>query len=403
MGSQGGSETPAVNTTPEVSKQPLPHGRGSDADAEPRASARGLTQNEMAARLAQRGPEFEFFQAVRMLERILPERAPVGLFVPPSSEVVRFTASTGMGFPASEIQAIEIPEAGPVRMTINFMGLTGPSGSLPTYYTELVRERMRAKDHGIAAFFDLFNHRIVSLFFQAWLKYRFNISYERAAYEGDRLLSAAREEEEAIEDEVVVTSEQKVRDRFSHHLLDLIGLGTKGLQNRLPIADDSLLYFSGLLSLETRSAAALRNLLIDYFDVPVEIEQFVGAWYPLTEDTQCGFEHGETISEQLGVGAVLGDEVWDQQSGVRLKLGPLTLRQYLDFLPNGSAHQPLRALTRFFAGNETDFDVQLILKHEEVPQCELGADNEIGPQLGWLSWAKTRQMSRDASDTVLRI
>jgi type VI secretion system protein ImpH len=362
-----------------------------------------LTQSAMATRLADRGPEFEFFQAVRMLERILPDRAPVGLFVHPSAEVVRFAANPEMGFPASEIQRIEFSEDGPVRMTVNFMGLTGPSGRLPTYYTELVRERIRSKDHGIAAFFDLFNHRIVSLFFQAWLKYRFNLSYERAAYEGTRSLTSAREEEEVLEDEVVVTSEQRVRDRFSHHLLDLIGLGTKGLQNRLALADDSLLYFSGLLSLETRSAAALRNLLMDYFNVPVEIEQFVGAWYPLSEDTQCGFEHGDTISEQLGVGAVIGDEVWDQQSGVRVKLGPLTLRQYLDFLPNGSAHQSLRALTRFFAGDETDFDVQLILRHNEVPQCELGAENEVAPQLGWLSWAKTRPMSRDASDTILKI
>ena len=262
---------------------------------------------------------------------------------------------------------------------------------------------MRAKDHGIAAFFDLFNHRIISLFFQAWLKYRFNISYERAAFESYQSLAAAREEELEAEDEVVVTSEHQVRDRFSHHLLDLIGLGTKGLQNRLFIEDDSLLYFSGLLSMESRSASALQNLLTDYFDVPVEIEQFVGAWYPLTEDTQCGFEHGETISEQLGVGAVLGDEVWDQQSGVRLKLGPMPLRKYLDFLPNGSAHEPLRALTKFFAGNETDFDVQLILKHDEVPQCCLGAESEVAPQLGWLSWAKTREMPRDADNTILKI
>jgi type VI secretion system protein ImpH len=362
-----------------------------------------LTQALMAARLVKGGPEFEFFQAIRVLERVLPDRAPVGLFLLPSSEVVRFVTNTEMGFPASEIQSIEIPESGPVRMMVNFMGLTGPSGTLPTYYTEMVRERLRSKDHAIAAFFDLFNHRIISLFFQAWLKYRFNISYERAAYEGNRSLAAAREEEEALEDEVVVNSERQVRDRFSHHLLDLIGLGTKGLQNRLNVADDSLLYFSGLLSMETRSASALRNLLIDYFAVPVEVEQFVGAWYPLTPETQCGFDHGDTISEQLGIGAVLGDEVWDQQSGVRLKLGPLTLRQYLDFLPNGTAHAALRALTRFFAGNETDFDVQLILKHDEVPQCELGATNQVAPQLGWLSWAKTREMSRQASDTILKI
>ena len=41
---------------------------------------------------------------------------------------------------------------------------------------------------------------MISLFYQAWEKYRFTIAYEHGE-----------------------------RDRFSHHLLDLIGLGTKGL------------------------------------------------------------------------------------------------------------------------------------------------------------------------------
>ena len=31
---------------------------------------------------------------------------------------------------------------------------------------------------------------------------------------------------------------------------------------------------------------------------------------------------GESIPEQLGGGAIVGDEVWDQQSRVRVRLGP---------------------------------------------------------------------------------
>ena len=63
-----------------------------------------------------------------------------------------------------------------------------------------------------------------------------------------------------------------------------------------------------------RSAAALRQVLADYFDVPVEIEQFVGAWYPVDAESQCCLGEGGGYSEQLGFGAVVGDEVWDQQS-----------------------------------------------------------------------------------------
>ena len=61
------------------------------------------------------------------------------------------------------------------------------------------------------------------------------------------------------------------------------------------------------------------------------------------------------------MGAVVGDEVWDQQSRIRLKLGPLTLEQYLSFLPNGTAYEPLRELAQFFCGASLEIEVQLIL------------------------------------------
>jgi type VI secretion system protein ImpH len=137
--------------------------------------------------------------------------------------------------------------------------------------------------------------------------------------------------------------------------------------------------------------------------VPVEIEQFVGAWNTIDETNQCCFEDGNTYSEQLGFGAIVGDEIWDMNSGVRLTLGPLTFPQYLDFLPNGTAYEPLKALTKFFADGELDFEVRLVLKRDEVPGCELGSTGDAVPQLGWCSWAKTRPMDRDPGDTILRM
>ena len=115
-------------------------------------------------------------------------------------------------------------------MVINFMGLAGPSGVLPLYYTELIVERLRQKDRALLSFFDIFNHRMISLFYQAWEKYRFAIAYERGE-----------------------------RDRFSHHLMDLIGIGTKRLDNRLAVRDDSLLFYSGLLSMHTAVRGGART------------------------------------------------------------------------------------------------------------------------------------------------
>jgi len=163
--------------------------------------------------------------------------------------------------------------------------------------------------------------------------------------------------------------------------MDLLGLGTAGLQDRQQFPTKRWSSAAGFWRPRPVPRAALRLLLMDYFEIPVEIEQFVGAWHKLEEDTQCRFSDTPSYSEQLGMGAVVGDEVWDQQSTVRIRLGPLTLEQYRDFLPDGSAHAPLRALVRFFAGNELDFEVQLVLRKEETPACELGREGAAGPRL----------------------
>ncbi len=329
---------------------------------------------DVAARLRAEPFSFEFFQAVRLLERLFPDRLAVGEFARPSDEVVQFRAHPSMSFPASEIQSLTEGKHGQPAMTVNFMGLIGPSGTLPLHYTELILARLQARDHTLEDFLNVFQHRIISLHFQAWLKYRFQFRLERGEF-----------------------------DAFSHYLLDLIGLGTKGLQNRQDLDDDSLIYYAGLLSQQPRSATALRLLLGDYFEAPVEIEQFVGAWYHLDENAQCCFEQGAPDTRQLGVGAVVGDEIWEPQARVRILLGPLPLSRYLDFLPTGSAYAPLRAITRLFSGNEIDFELQLILDRREAPDCELGAEGDTAPLLGYLSWAKSKPINRDPADTILQL
>jgi len=120
---------------------------------------------------------FEFFQAVRVLERLLRERNAPGRFANPQTEAVRFAAHNSTTFPASEIQSLQWREGRAPLMVVNFMGLTGPEGVLPLYYTQFVAERVRAKDTAARDFLDIFNHRMISLFYQAWEKYRFAIAY----------------------------------------------------------------------------------------------------------------------------------------------------------------------------------------------------------------------------------
>jgi type VI secretion system protein ImpH len=331
-----------------------------------------VVQPDLEDQLWEHPTSFQFFQAVRVLERLLPERRPVGLFADPTAEVVRFAVNPDTAFPASEIQALEPGNGTPPRLTVNFMGLTGPEGVLPYDYSLLITERLRHRDRTLRDFFDIFHHRIISLFYRAWEKYRFAVSHERDQ-----------------------------RDRVTQHLKDLLGFGVTALQERLAIRDEALLFYAGLFAPQQRSAAALQQIIADYFGIPCEVEQFVGGWYPLSATTQCTLGDEGDASEQLGWGAVAGQEVWDPQARVRLRLGPLTRSQYDQFLPTGEAYLPLQTLTRFFCGDQFDFEVQLILARDEVPACTLGAD--AGIPLAWCTWMRTRAFSRDPDDTILTL
>jgi type VI secretion system protein ImpH len=314
----------------------------------------------------------EFFQAIRLLERLFPDRQPVGGFGHSSSETVRMATHSSLTFPASEIQSLQWDGVHIPLMRVNFMGMTGLQGPLPLWYTELLLGQVRSGDTSLRDFLDVFNHRSLSLFYRAWQKYRFGVAYER----GDR-------------------------DAFFVNLLALIGLGTPGLIGQQEIIDEALIYYSGLLGQHQRSAGALEQILSDYFEVPVEVHQFIGAWYRLAPEIQCRMDDEELSSQELGRGAVLGDETWDHQSRVRVKIGPLSLAQYREFLPTGSAFKQLQALTQFYSNNQFDYEIQLILQREEVPRCSLGPEHDGSPQLGWVSWVKSDEMNRSPSDTIL--
>jgi type VI secretion system protein ImpH len=317
---------------------------------------------------------FGFFQAVRLLERLQPDRAPVGALEDPAREAVRFSVNPSLAFPPSELHDLRIAEGQQPAMKVNFMGLIGPQGVLPHPYSMLVAERLKARDTALADFLDLFHHRLLSLFYRAWRAHRFTLD---------------REDGEP--------------DRLAQHLADLIGLGLDSTRERLPFPDEALIYRAGLLAPQPRGAVALQQLLQDFFDVPVEVHQFVGAWYRLEERDLCVVGDEDSECARLGLGAVAGDEVWDQQARVRVTLGPLTRSQYDDFLPGAAGHDALRALLRFYSHDQFDFEVQLILARDDVTGIRLEGVADGRQRLGWSTWICAAGRTRDADETILTL
>ena len=85
---------------------------------------------------------------------------------------------------------------------------------------------------------------------------------------------------------------------------------------------------------------------------PLKLSNSSGRGTVWTPTRSAAWTTSDSDSRKLGVGAVVGDEIWDQQSRVRVRLGPLTLAQYQDFLPDGTAYEPLKRLTKFFSNDE---------------------------------------------------
>jgi type VI secretion system protein ImpH len=348
-----------------------------------RREAPGLT-----GQLFREPHRFDLLQAVRLLERVLRPSARAG--PAPDRDVVRYRALAALSFPAGAVSHIVLPNGTPgngasalPELVVACLGLTGPQGVLPHHYTALLLERIRARDFSLRDFLDLFNHRLVALFVRAWQKYRLTFAFERARLDP-----------------------QGGEDLATRALFALVGLGTAGLRGRLRVDDQALLYYSGHFAHQPRNALALEQLLADYFAVPLSVQQLQGQWLYLRPGDQTALPSAEEPlgrNNQLGLGVVVGERVWDVQSKFRLRVGPLTYAQFRRLMPNGDGLRPLCEMTRLFAGPELDFEVQAVLKPQEVPRCRLRTAGSERPHLGWNTWASSRKRTREADEAVFSL
>lgn len=327
---------------------------------------------------------FDLFRAIQLLERQLSAANEDAADGPP----VRFTANPSLSFPAHEIQHLSLPapvdgdgEGVPrAEMTVNLMTMTGPLSALPQVYTETVIRSLKDRSPGFAAFLDLFNDRIGALFFQAWRRYRLPALYERHGLAGGDAASTA--------------------------LLSIAGFGTPHVRGRLSLRDEVMVYFAGLFSQQPRAAISLERMLADACGIPVKVQQFSGRWIAIPQSEQTCLQGGFSrlgSYNRLGVDTVAGARMWDVQGRFRLILGPLTRRQFRDHLPGSPGLRRIVELARLYAGAGLDFDVQLILRRNEVPDCVLQGGQGAGVRLGYDGWLSAFPMVRDPDDAIIDV
>ncbi|RMX04249.1 type VI secretion system baseplate subunit TssG [Corticibacter populi] len=347
-----------------------------------------------------RQPEvFGFFQAVRLL--VLARQRPHGLeegLARASDAAVRLGAYASMAFPAAEIQSLHLmEEAGPPQLRVNFLGLYGPSGVLPSHYTQWLMRQRQQRNEGAAAFLDIFNHRALLLFWLAWARHNPAVMQELADTSG-----------------------------IVHHVYDLIGMGTPGLlpgrsarqQARTPAHGqagtpaaaapsgcppaDALGYYSGLIGQRPHGSTAMAQIIGDYCGVPASAQPCLGTWQPVPQRSRLG-----SASAKLGQSALLGSRYWDRQATLRLRLGPLSQAQFEALLPHRPKLVKAVALARFMSAMAPDLRLQLRLAAREVPALRLqappGTAAPASPpsppaRLGWNTWLAGRRKTTPADD-----
>lgn len=290
--------------------------------------------------------EYDFYQAVYALERQLAngkdQQYQVGHDSLPKNELLRFKSDQHLGFPGTSVSKVEEREGNGkafsfIDMHVSFMGLTGTSGVLPQHYTELLLQRLRYKDSGMRDFFDLFNHRLISLYYRAWKKYRFATN-----------ISAA---------------DSQKADPFTTVLNELTG-SYEGIGK----------YYAGIYNRKIRSSAGLTLILNEFTGGKVEIEQFQGQWQNLAENEQTQLAKRTNPEGQfacLGVDTCLGSRVWDINSAIKINIHPNKNHQLKDYLKGGKLHQVIKSLITSYLGNKTKYSISLIGMLQNLPSTQL--------------------------------
>ena len=359
---------------------------------EPRAQlgidATALRRHPLIARLLARGWEFDFFQAAWLLERCLKSRAPIGGRGPLADEGLRFRPDHQLGFPATDLRRVaarEEPDPGQsfFQLDVTFMGLYGVATPLPLHYAIDV---LRAVDQAptvapsalppdpdrpgpavgqlveppVRSFLDIFHHRLISLFYRAGNKYRY-----------DRVFGLPG------------------RDAVTDYLFWLIGCPRSYDRATLGVDPVRLIRYAGILTQQPRSAATLEGLLVDYWEnIPIECLQFDGRWLTLatTDLNRLG-----TANSRLGVDLTVGEQVFDLGGAFRVAAGPVDWPTYVSFLPDGERFLQTRSLTRLYSLDPLAFSIEVRLRAGEVPETRLSSTGEAG-RLGYTSWVRTQEV-----------
>lgn len=317
--------------------------------------------------LAAEPHRFSLFAALRLLEQVYPERPRLGESRKAADDRVRLAQAPYLTFAPSDVRAFESRQPGYDWLEHHSFGVFGPNGALPRHLTEQAFEWRRHHEDGtLVDLVNLFQHRLASLFYRSWANSDPATSFDRPQ-----------------------------SDRFAVYLGALLGLALRPARDTDAVPVHAELHRAGRFVPQVRSADGLEAVLADYFGLPFEVRQFVGAWLGIPAELRCRLGAPGDLA-LLGRTATIGVATWQCHHKFEIVVGPLTLASFLEFLPGARGLGELRALVRFYTNDQWGWQLRLLLRDVEVPGVRLGT----GSQLGWTTWLGGRQAT--AGDVVIQ-
>lgn len=295
---------------------------------------------------------FEFSQAIRLIQALQADKTSLGQGCNPEKEAVRLKARVNFSMPPSDLFDVHpsAPDAAlePLEMQVNFLGLAGIQGPLPTPYTEKLLDQLKGKNRVFKDFLDIFNHRLLSLYFRIQQKFSPALSMDLPHQ----------------------TPQGKSLQAIAGTSQTLESFNTR-----------PLLMHAATFWQKPHNPEGLRLFLQHMFQVPVQITPFQGAWIDLDPHAQTILGYARQTS-QLGKGAVLGKRVWCQHQGVLVRFILEDIHLLQKFLPTGVYFSKLRRMIASYGGPGFSFKIGLRLTRRSPSWL----DKNRPMLLGWSSW-----------------
>ncbi|EKO3782404.1 type VI secretion system baseplate subunit TssG [Vibrio harveyi] len=306
------------------------------------------------------------FEAIHLIELgLLKGGAQLGSDSLPKNEKVDLKVNSTLGYENAQLSNVHRSGNDRLILETNLIGLTGEQGVLPHHYSELAISRQKEGDGAMVDFYDIFNHRLLSLYYRCWQLSQISVqAHEHSKGARSPLINSL----EAV-------------SGHSDHLIN---------------------HYAGLFASRNRSKGALKTIIEDLTGCDVRLHELQGQWLRLSKEEQTrlgGKSTPEGQFAQVGRGASIGAKAWNINAAVMIELIPTSTEQVSQLLPNNPYINTVKSLVHEYVGKHKSIKWKLTTRHKYLPKvCITKRHGQLG--IGTVLSKHKRTEDREITITI---